>query len=103
MTQRFGGLFSMLNQRDYADLVRLADNTPTDYNLESMSKQQLLNAIRDIKDFYEDVFQEYQLTSDYSRESTVKSMDSEEIQYITDIRSSITTLNRIKKKLESRK
>lgn len=97
MTQRFGGLFSILSQRDYRDLIRISDEESFDriYNFESMSRREILESIENIKADVNtrfSVYKEFQSDEDRLPRSNIS---EEEIDFITHVRTNLTTLNRI--------
>ena len=102
MTQRFGGVFSILNQRDYTDLVRIQDleldTTEFDTkDFSSMTKIQIINAIKDME--YSTKQNVSQWREDLREED---SSDPEYLEGVTLSSSNLARLGSIRKKLEGK-
>ena len=105
MTQRFGGLFSVLNQRDYSELSRIVEEESIgeDYDFSSMTKKQIIDSIDDLKDDAETTFEMYRHAGGDPSDRRVESMDQSEIDMISNKKANIATLSRIKRNLQKRR
>lgn len=101
MTQRFGGIYSSLSQRDYSELVRILEGGPNKDSIKELDSASVQDIIDIIKEQEEGLAE----ALDIFRESPFLFEEDNPVEFSTYAlknRKDLVTLQSTRKKLESK-